>query len=219
MPHIEHEVEEDGEGNWLISYADMMTLLWGFFVIYSAMSTPDSVKFEKLKQSTLQAMGVEYTKPFAKLALDLKKVFDEANLGGNVIIEESTEGLVITVSAVSFFESGSATLTKPAENLLAKLAVELKPSSEKFRITIEGHTDDVPISTERFPSNWDLSSVRASAVVRLFEKEGIPHPNLRAIGYADLLPVVPVEGSDKSKLQTIREANRRVVIRIEQKLQ
>ena len=90
--------------------------------------------------------------------------------------------------------------------------------AEKFRdyqITIEGHTDDAPISTAQFPSNWELSTARASAVVHYFLEQGIAAQKLRAAGYADTFPVAPNRDSAGKPIPENQARNRRVVIKLE----
>ena len=122
----------------------------------------------------------------------------------------------LEMSSAAFFDSGSATLSKSGEAILQKMAVQLK--SEKFRdynITVEGHTDDTPINTPRFPSNWELSTARAAAVVHFFLEQGIPAQKLRAAGYADTFPKAPNRDANGNPIPANQSLNRRVVITLE----
>jgi len=84
-----------------------------------------------------------------------------------------------------------------------------------FKIFVEGHTDDRPIETNRYPSNWELSAARASTVVRLMETRGFPHANLRPLGFADVEPSLPnVDGRGRG-IEENRAKNRRIVIRLQ----
>ena len=208
------EYQDDGEGNWLISYADMMTLLFGFFVLLTVFSTPDSDKFEKLREQTAKSMGGSYVRPFNELSDELKKVLNEMNITNTVKIENLTEGLVLTASTTRFFPSASAKLYNEAEAVLMQLGDILKKKASGFKIVVEGHTDDVPISTNRYESNWELSLHRASEVVRLFERAGIAHEVLRPVGMSDIEPLVQVENLSGENLTMAREKNRRIVIKI-----
>lgn len=215
------QVIDDGEGNWLISYADLMTLLFGFFVIVSAFSTPDAAKMEKLKEATAEAMGGDYKRPFNELVDAVKNVIEKENIQG-IQIEELTDGLRITSSSSNFFNSGSAELNPGAETLVTKIGEIILEKAKGFRVLVEGHTDDAPISTREFPSNWELSLRRASEVVRLFERLGVDHFSLRPVGMADVEPLIDVEAlkesGDHDKLVAARAKNRRVIIRIQKKL-
>jgi chemotaxis protein MotB len=214
-----HVETDDGEGNWLISYADLMTLLWGFFVIISAFSTPDTTKVEKLKEQTAKAMGGEYINPYNEITDRLKEIVSKFNLEKDVKIENTSDGVKISIQSGYFFDSGAGELKTPAMDLLSKVAEAIiNPGKDhlNFRVVIEGHTDDVPINTALFPSNWDLSLRRSAEVARLFERLGVKHENLQPIGRADLEPVTKIMDtmSDSERTQA-RGQNRRIVIRLQ----
>ena len=211
---VNTDVIDDGEGNWLISYADMMTLLWGFFVVLTIFSTPDPRKMERLKEVTAKAMGGEYEKPFNQVGKELKQVVRAMDMGGEIKVDSVTDGLRITSDASRFFDSGSADLYPDAQAIVIELGEILKNTASGFRVIVEGHTDDLPINTKKFPSNWELSLRRASEVVRLFESMGIKHNILRPIGMADIQPLIDIAGLSGKKLKVARRKNRRVVIRI-----
>lgn len=216
----EHEVHhDDGEGNWLISYADLMTLLWGFFVIISSLSTPDPAKVETLKKETSESMGGKYVVPYNEISDALKDVLKEMNIDHEVQIETLIDGVRITAQSAKFFDPGKATLKEEALPVVRKVGEILLEKGKGFIILVEGHTDDVPINNGLFSSNWDLSMKRATEVVHLFESLGVPHTDLRPVGLADIQPIVPVAGvSDKAALSEARSKNRRVVIRLQKKI-
>jgi chemotaxis protein MotB len=214
-----HVETDDGEGNWLISYADLMTLLWGFFVIISAFSTPDTGKLEKLKEKTVEAMGGKYVSPYNEISDRLKDIVSKFNLEKDIKIENSSDGVKISIQSGYFFDSGEASLKIPAQDLLSKMSSAIiHPNNTKlqFRVVIEGHTDDLPIKTAEFPSNWDLSLKRSAVVARLFEGLGVKHEHLQPIGKADLEPVTKIseDMSEEQKIQA-RSQNRRIVIRLQ----
>jgi len=207
--------EDHGDGNWLISYADMMTLLWGFFVILSSISVPSKALIEKLKESTSKSMGGEYQKPFNEVTDELKKALKELNLEKEAQIETLSDGVKVTMKSGRLFESGSSALPAETTKTLTKIGLIIKKQDKSFRILVEGHTDDVPIKNGLTPSNWELSSNRASNVVRLFESLGINHASLRPIGYADVEPLIPYNSLKQEELARARAQNRRIVIRLE----
>ncbi len=112
------------------------------------------------------------------------------------------EGMTLRIADHLLFDSGQAHLTAGGERVILKLL----PLLERYpgEISIEGHTDDIPIQTERFPSNWELASARAIAVLRFLVRRELPPERLRAIGYADMRPL---EANDS---RAGRAANRRV---------
>src|SRR3989339_440359 len=212
------EVHDDGEGNWLVSYADMMTLLWGFFVIITIFSTPDASKFEKLKEHTSQAMGGTYQRPLNELTEELEQVFAEMNINQDIRIENLIDGIKLTASSTRFFASGDASLSTESKSILENIGKIFQDRAQGYKIIIEGHTDDVPINTKEFPSNWELSLRRSSEVVRLFENMGIPHADLRPVGLSDIEPMKEIGGLSGDKLRDARAQNRRIVIRIQKQI-
>jgi chemotaxis protein MotB len=210
--HVEHE--EDGESNWLVAYADLMTLLFGFFVILSAFSTPNAEKIEQLKKQTSEAMGGKYVKPYEELSTGLQKTLKEINLEKEVSMIETEEGVTLTSRGALFFDSGSAALKPIAQNLMEKVSDVLAVEAQGFRIVVEGHTDNIPIFSRDFPSNWELSAARASTVVRLLESKGLPRANLRPVGLADTEPIAPNVDETGNSIPENQAKNRRIVVKI-----
>ncbi|MGK5084268.1 flagellar motor protein MotB [Bdellovibrionota bacterium FG-1] len=211
-------VHDDGDGNWLVSYADMMTLLFAFFVIIAAFSTPDASKLEKLKESTSKSMGVDYVRPFTDLSNNLKTVLSQSDVGKEVSVSDTSDGLVISASGTLFFESGSVDLTPGAAVLIDHITDVLIANAKSFRIFVEGHTDDTPMHSEHYPSNWELSSARAGTVVRRLEGKGFPHSMLRPLGLADAEPLLPNRDDSGQVITENQAKNRRIVIRIQKQL-
>jgi chemotaxis protein MotB len=118
---------------------------------------------------------------------------------------DGPDGLVLSFSEIGFYDQGSDVLKETSRGALDKLAGVLKPT--KFRVRIEGHTDNIPIHNERFASNWELSTARATGMVRIFlERYGFPPARLAAAGYAEFHPVAPNATAEE------RGQNRRVDI-------
>ena len=178
-------------------------------------STPNSAMFEKLRQETSKSMGGTYQKPYEELSTNIKNILKELGLEKEINIEETTEGMTIRVSGVLFFDSGSTELKPNAIQWIDRIAQVLLKEAKTFRVVVEGHTDDIPILSQRFPSNWELSSARAGQVVRFLEHLGFPHENLRPIGYADAEPLVPNRDEAGNGIPENRAQNRRIVIRIQ----
>jgi chemotaxis protein MotB len=215
---------------WLLTYADMITLLMAFFIMMYSMSILNLEKFKSVaisirsgfggkmdggahllthpegQRSVQQAPVLEENKSMQETAQELEEYIDTHNLGGSVQVRVEERGLVISILTDNMlFPIGSSEpqpITKPILDRVAKI---IKNSTNK--IQIEGHTCNLPIHTNLFPSNWELSSARASRVVRcLIEQHHIPPYRLSAAGYADTRPIVP---NDTEKH---RRLNRRVDI-------
>jgi len=136
---------------------------------------------------------------------------------GTPILEQSGERIhTIQISSNAFFPPGSATLSDSGKTVLREVAANLKSTRfDGYQITVEGHTDDEPITSGPFPSNWELSTARAAAVVRAFIDTGIPAFRLRAAGYADTFPTAPNRDSSGRAIKENQAKNRRVVIRLD----
>jgi len=126
---------------------------------------------------------------------------------GLVRVSEGPKGITVEFDASVLFAPGDARLDVAALNALT--AVSQIVSTATFPITVEGHTDNIPISTAQFPSNWELSGNRAASVVRLFIENGISPQRMSAIGYADQRPVA------ENSTPEGRQRNRRVSIIME----
>ncbi|MDB5814370.1 MAG: Flagellar motor protein MotD [Rhodocyclales bacterium] len=144
------------------------------------------------------------------MADEIRKVLEPLVKGGQVRVNEGVHGISVEINASVLFAPGGAQLGPPAVRALQAVAEVVAPAD--FPVTIEGHTDNVPISTPNFPSNWELSAVRASSVVRLFVGSGVDPRRLTAAGYGDQRPI-----ADNSVVEG-RARNRRVTILIESML-
>lgn len=140
------------------------------------------------------------------IATGLTQVLSPMITQGLVNVYQNKRGVVVDISASSLFKTGDAALQPAALGVLHEVAVVL--SKENQPLEIEGHTDDVPISTSLFPSNWELSSARASSVVRMLIEEGVSPMRLSVLGMASNRPVVPNDSPEH------RAQNRRVSITI-----
>jgi len=132
----------------------------------------------------------------------LQEMIDDEGMGDNVEVEATPRGLVVRVKGHLFFEGGADTLRKSSAKVLDEIAAIL--DIYPYDLTIEGHTDNVPIHTARFPSNWELSTARAIAVMRYLHKtHHVPSSRMAVAGYADTHPLYP------NDTPAHRKANRR----------
>jgi chemotaxis protein MotB len=193
---------------WLVSYADFITLLFAFFTTMYAISTVDAVKLRSIARGlqsafAAQAAGAGAGQPVMSgvlsgdkglldnhsvdVAQQLATELADELKAGQFELSRDPRGLVLSLPEAGSFPIGSADLTPAAEGALERLGVALAKLPNAVRI--EGHTDDVPIHTARFTSNWDLSTARAVRVVELFiERVGLSPDRLSAAGYAEYHP-------------------------------
>jgi len=149
--------------------------------------------------------------------VSLSQIADNLKAQGPANFEQKGDRITtLEVSSAAFFDSGSAVLSNSGKSILRDVAANLKSDKFKdYRITVEGHTDDSPIHTAQFPSNWELSTARAAAVVHFFLDQGISAEKLRAAGYADTFPKAPNRDANGNPISANRAQNRRVVIKLE----
>jgi len=223
----------DGGGmlRWLLTYADMITLLMAFFILMYSMSILNLAKFKSVAVSIRSGLGGnleggshllsapdkqmadspaakdfprEDFKSVEKVAHELQVYINQHNLKQSMRVTVEERGLVISViSDNMLFNIGTTEFAAGATKILDKIASIIASTSNK--VMVEGHTCDLPICTPVFPSNWELSSSRASRVIRLLINEyGIPAKRLAAAGYADTKPIFPNNSEEN------RRRNRRV---------
>jgi chemotaxis protein MotB len=203
--------------DWLMSYADMITLLLSFFVLLISISHIDPVKYEKVQGGMARDIGNHKTaQPLQELKTEVGQVLRGLNLDEDKVrLGSDDRGLVLEFDASTFFDATSAKLKDELLPALAKLSETLNsPRYSAFQIEVQGHTDDTPISTPAFPSNWDLSTARATIVVRTFIQDGIDPTRLIAEGLADTRPKVSNRDVNGKPLPINQAINRRVSVHI-----
>ena len=211
------EAEEDLE--YLLTYSDMITLLLAFFAILIASSTPDQALWDQMKEGMRsEVTGTEIQKtPLAEIKADLDSILTTEREQDLVNIDLTNKEIVMTFNSSSLYISGGAELLPSGEGIIRKVGDALNGLSfYNFKVDIEGHTDNVPINTLRFPSNWELSVARASEVVKFLVNLGYEPSNLKASGYADTQPLPNAPHTDEFGQDIIenRAKNRRIVLRI-----
>ncbi len=225
------EVEKENGERWLLTYADLITLLLIFFVIMYAMSSVDAAKFTQVMQAFSVSLGggaqksvidmsntgilpdfvtfgetrTKQRKLYVKAVGELQKEISTKE----VRITENERGIIVSLASDFYFGSGSADFGDSTEATLKKLFNIFRTTSSNIRL--EGHTDNMPIVqrsylAQRFPTNWELSSQRAVNVLKYFEKLGFERKRLSAAAYADTRPLKPNDTNEG------RAFNRRVDI-------
>ncbi|MBM3270306.1 MAG: OmpA family protein [Candidatus Sericytochromatia bacterium] len=201
---------------WLITYADMVTLLMALFIVLLSVSTVDQQKAEEMVEAVKEGAGAEgKTKgkmTFQEIKAKVEKEIQSQNMQDQVEAKLTPRGIDINFSSQLFFDAGKAELKPEAQKVLdaaARILKEIKVDDAK--IAIEGHTDSRPIKTAQFPSNWELSTARATRVLRYFLDKGVSEKKVEALGLAATRPKVDKDGKEISAEDP---ANRRVVIRV-----
>jgi chemotaxis protein MotB len=243
MARRRFEEEHENHERWLVSYADLVTLLFAFFVVMYAISSVNEGKYRVLSNALGTAFGrIDTTarqpaigidpnggtglprplplrqrtpndaalkrekEHMTGMARDILKVLSPLISQGKVRVTQSNRGVSIEINASVLFAQGDARLADESSQALRAVAKVLK--NDTHAIQVEGHTDNVPIRNANFPSNWELSAVRAGSVVRLFVDSGIAESRLTAVGHGANHPVASNDTAEG------RQRNRRVQIMI-----
>ncbi|ACI20276.1 MULTISPECIES: OmpA/MotB family protein [Thermodesulfovibrio] len=182
--------EEENVHRWLISYSDFLTLLFTFFVALYALSSVDVTKAEKMTSSLRKVFKVidepvSFEEDRNKAIIeDLRKLLNDIS---GINIKSDARGIVITLPDSLLFSSGSAELKPESTDALTRIAEKLKELPGK--VAIEGHTDNIPISSSVYKSNWELSAARASSVLHFLLQRGLSPDRFLIAGYGEYKPV------------------------------
>lgn len=211
--------QESNPDDWLMTFADMATLLLCFFIIMFALSYVPPEQLKKISESLKDAgFSTSESKedPFETLVSELQVSLGASGFDKHLYVETKPGQVDIELASSSFFGSGSAQLKADAVPVLEHVLAQIKPFIDQTNMTVkvEGHTDDVPMKNAQFPSNWELSSARASNVVRFFIAKGVDPARLEVLGYADTRPKLANRDATGKALPSNQEINRRVVISI-----
>ena len=217
-----------GAPAWMSTFSDMTTLLLTFFILLISMANFDPVKISNLFESLQGAFGIMETFPTIPIhpivdipkktgdeqkkkqslkdAEKIKTVIQNKKLDEAVKVEVTEKGIAIMLRDPVGFASGSADLKDQGKDILKDISDVIKNNSD-LKVRVEGHTDDVPIHSNRYRSNWELSSARSLSVVQLLSGQtGIQPQNMSAVGYGEYRPIVPNNSPES------RAKNRRIQI-------
>ncbi|MCP3900783.1 MAG: OmpA family protein [Desulfobacteraceae bacterium] len=229
--------ENEEQASWLIVFADMMTLLLVFFILLYTLSSFETGKYKtaisKVKtqlknNSELTAFAELMEMPETldtqiiiedvtglrsrkeNLVRDINKFADKGGKTNDIATHVLKGKIVVRVKGKALFKSSKAEINKEAFPMLDEIIKVLFDYPE-YNINIKGHTDDIPISTNKFASNWELSAIRATNVLKHLIKRGVKPERLTATGYGKVFPLV---SNDTEENRTI---NRRVEFVLEKK--
>jgi chemotaxis protein MotB len=228
--------EEHPDERWLITYADVLTLMFVLFMVLFSISVVNTAKFDLLKQTLQDAFNSGLANggtsvletnpgvPAPAVTTQLGQIAPEVPTVAGISVSEGTAGQVLETAQLQaaqkaidekldkagledtvdttvnerglairletdgvLFDPGSAALRPEGARIIAPIAASLRGLPNPVRV--DGHTDSTPIATAQFPSNWELSVVRAAAVVRTIQSVGVPETRLQAAGYGETKPI------------------------------
>ena len=201
--------------NFYVSWSDLVTLLLVFFVYLFSISEIDIIKFLEAKESLNKSIDMKTDmdklelimlekQQLKEMLVSMQAYIEKEKLENVVNVAYTDDDLEINMGTQFLFELGSAELRAHAQSVLTRVAQMFNKTQSQ--IIVEGHTDDLPIHTEQFPSNWELSSARASSVVRFLSSQRVNESRFLVLGYNMYAPLVPNDSVDN------RAKNRRVKI-------
>jgi chemotaxis protein MotB len=218
--------EGSAGGGWEIVYSGFVLILLCFFIMLSSFSSIEEAKIMRFAKSFVNAVSilpgglkadggvaivpisaemVDSKSPLAQIYADLNALAERLNHKNDIAVAYSPKGLVMRLSDHALFDAGVAAISPKAIPLLHKIGAII--AETPYEVRVEGHTDDVPIKTAQYPSNWELSTARAVNVLRYFiETYRISSERLSAEGFGEYQPMVPNDN------QVHRAKNRRVEI-------
>ena len=207
---IKYETQPENE--WAVSYSDVISLLLVFFVLLISTSQVNSERFEQIKN--IMEGNSEVMTSAQEIKDHIQKLLNKNKLQGAVEVKLDEMGVTIRIKDKLLFESGKAGITPGAKRIIAPILESFRGLPPYYRFEIEGHTDDVPIRTEKFPSNWYLSSGRALSILDMFLERGFSDERFKVYGFADQKPLVPNFDQAGNPIFENRLRNRRVEIKV-----
>ncbi len=208
--------EEEDSQAWLLSYADLMTLIACFFILLVALAHFDPVGF----QEKTKIIAQHFSKGQVKVSeLKLKEIKNEITrhpeLEKMTKITVSDSSLAITLSGTVLFPSNEVDLTPEMSVHLDSIIDIVKTFNPEFRILIEGHSDNLPIpSSIPYRNHWSLGAARAASIAERFQYFGFPSQNIRVVSFGDTRPLEPNQDRNGMPILENNQLNRRAVIKV-----
>ena len=203
-----------------MSFGDLCLILISFFILLLSYSTINQKKADIMREAVQskttpleQAKKDSLTAVSKRIENEIKRLKLEKN--AQVTFDEA--GVAIEFKDGLLFSVGSASSNPNFQEVVGQVMRLIASTPEKYQLRIEGHTDDIPIKTPQYASNWELSSARGIALMHQFALKGVDESRLSVVAYAQTRPKRPTLGLAGKALAQARAANRRVVIRIEPK--
>lgn len=217
MSLFEKKQSQEVDSSWMETYGDMVTLLLCFFILLASISKVDSVIFEKVQSGMTKEIGKQPPqRPIENMRQELAQA--TAGIQGSdeaVDVGTDERGVVLNLDAGAMFTPGSADIKPAMVPILKELAGTLsQPRFDNYRLEIQGHTDNTPVKTAQFPTNFDLAAARALMTMRAFVGLGVAENKMIVAAYGQFAPRVPNTLEDGTPLPANQALNRRVAIHI-----
>lgn len=214
IPKRQHK--EENHESWLMSYADMITLLLAFFVIFVSTSEPKRERLKAATEGMRERFGImNLDSPYDGLYRDVQGIVQSRNAERIIAVDKLPRGIQVELAATRFFQPGSADIPASALPALQEIIAAVKSGELRdYEVIAEGHTDDSAPSGQ-YKTNWELSAARAARVADAFAAGGVAPERLRVIAYGEMQPAVPNRDALGKPIEENRSKNSRVVVRVE----
>ncbi len=198
---------------WLLTYSDTITLLFTFVLIILKISSIDVNKAEELREGLSQTfLKKDISTAFQSFSKEIEQV---TNINHDLQVDITSRYVTIELTNSSIYDVGSADIVnKEIKTIQSVVDILIQDPYARYTLEVEGHTDDVPIKNLEFQSNWELSTARATNIVRYLEENGVSRERMKAIGYADSKPLPETLDINGNIVPEKRPLNRRISIRI-----
>lgn len=208
---------EENVDSWLMSYADMVTLLMSFFIIFVSVSEPRKERISELSKGMGGKFGtVDLSTPFNGVMQALQGVIEKNQSFHDMAIETNDKSVFLEISSNVFFKANSAELIEDKTPLLIDTINTIKAIDFiDYNLIVEGHTSNIIPEGGLYATNWDLSSARAARIVRIFIEQGIKATDIQAVGFADSKPKVANLDVNNNPIPKNQEKNERIVIKLQ----
>ena len=221
VPEISHAApvkkfaRKKDEGLWLMSFSDMSLILMSFFIMQLSFSTINQQKADVLREAVQSKQFESKKDSLTAVSKRIENEIKRLQLDKSAQVTIDPTGVMVEFKDGLLFSVGSADGNPKFSTVIGQVMKVIASAPDLYQLKIEGHTDDVPIKSPKFASNWELSASRGISLMRQFTTKGVREDRISVQAYAHTKPKKAYKGLKGKDLDLARAANRRVVIRIE----
>lgn len=203
------------DGLWLMSFSDMSMILISFFILQLSFSTMNQQKADVFREAIQSSKFVAKKDSLTAVSTRIENEIKRLQIDKNANVRLDPTGITVEFKDGLLFSTGSADSNPKFSAIIGQVMKVIASAPNLYKLRIEGHTDDVPIKSPKYASNWELSAARGISLMRMFASRGVNEQRMSVQAFAHTQPKRATLGLQGTDLDQARAANRRVVIRIE----